>query len=111
MIAGPTATPRGREGDLKTAGPIDTQRPRGVVCYTQLWPTGLLSGTGIVGAEIDVDCHLVMGPCRSRGTTWTQDPPVLSSGTHVTTWTRWDLSVLSGGTTVAVERHLAVGPG
>ena len=69
MIAGPTATPRGREGDPKTAGPIDTQTPRGVVCYTQLWPTGLLSGTGIVGAEIDVDCHLVMGPCRSRGPT------------------------------------------
>ena len=69
MIAGPTATPRGREGDPKTAGLIDTQRPRGVVCYTQLWPTGLLSGTGIVGAAVDVECHLVMGPCRSRGPT------------------------------------------
>jgi len=83
MIAGPTAMPRGREGDPKTAGPIDTQRPR-----------------GIVGADVDMESHLVVGPCRSRGPAWTWDPPVLSSGTHVATWTRWDPPVLSGGTTV-----------
>ena len=76
-------------GDPKTAGPIDTQRPR-----------------GIVGADVDVESHLVVGPCRSRGPAWTWDPPVLSSGTHIATWTRWDPPVLSGGTTVAVERNL-----
>ena len=70
-------------GDPKTAGPIDTQRPR-----------------GIVGADVDVESHLVVGLCQSRGPAWTRDPPVLSSGTHVATWTRWDPPVLSGGTTV-----------
>ena len=76
-------------GDPKTAGPVDTQRPR-----------------GIVEADVDVESHLVVGPCRSRGPTWTRDPPVLSSGTHIATWIRWDPPVLSGGTTVAVERNL-----